>query len=1068
MVHIIRPPQFVGFSRQDCLLKRCPIKAPPGSTCAASQIAAAKNVARSFAHDSGCHALGTLVLVLSLLFSAKMATAQIRLPEPNTAAPISISAESANRWQKGGYEVWILRGNCRIAQGGDLATGDEAVLWIDHADAVGRRRSNIIAYLEGRVTRNFNNPGEDSRNPAEGNSRPSARMTDRSWFGRLYTDSSVRINVVRSAGEPQVKPAIFERASALREPNAASSSQVGQIQAAQFTELLEDSTNPQLVPEAETLVNGGRRVRVFPRSNAPVQAQWFPDPTGTHWIAVIDSGVNVIVDGLDEVGSIDVATDRLVIWTTGTGEPDLTGQTRQDYRVPLEFYMEGNIVFRQGERVIHAKRMYYDVANRVGTVLDAELLTPVPEYAGLLRLHAKVIEQMGENRFFARDAFLTSSRMGWPGYRAQAGGIYFEDIQTPMVDRFSRQPVIDPVTGQQAMHHRRMATASNNFLFLGDVPIFYWPFMATDLTDPTFYIRGAQIKNDSVFGTQILTTWDGFQLLGMRNPPDGMDWDISLDYLSKRGCGHGTTLLYDRDSFFMLPGPTSGLADFWGIKDKGTDNLGRGRRNLEPEEDYRFRLFWKHRQMIQGEYQLSAELGWISDRNFLEQYYEREWDELKDQTTGVEFKRIRDNGSWSVIGYGRLNDFFTQTEWLPRADHFKLGQQFFNSTFTWYEHSQVAYARQRVATAPEDPSEAAIFHLLPWESGSSGERLVTRQEIDYPVQLGAVKVVPYLLGELAHWGENLAGEDTQRAYGQVGFRASMPMWKIDPTIHSDLLNVHGLAHKVIFEAEFAAADSNRDMYSLPLYDPLDDDSIEAFQRRFAPAMVSQGPFDPRSYALRSGMASWVTAPSTEVADDLMFLRLGARQRWQTKRGMPGNRRIMDWIVFDTNVTVFPKPNRDNFGKSVGLLDYSARWHIGDRTTLVSDGMFDFFDQGQCIVNVGGFLNRPPRGNVYVGLRILEGPVSSHVLSMSYNYHMSPKWISSFGMSVDVGGSGNIGQNFKITRIGESLLVSAGFNVNASRGDVGVSLAVEPRFLPKTRLGSTGGVRIPVAGARGLE
>jgi hypothetical protein len=82
--------------------------------------------------------------------------------------------------------------------------------------------------------------------------------------------------------------------------------------------------------------------------------------------------------------------------------------------------------------------------------------------------------------------------------------------------------------------------------------------------------------------------------------------------------------------------------------------------------------------------------------------------------------------------------------------------------------------------------------------------------------------------------------------------------------------------------------------------------------------------------------------------------------------------------------------------------------------------------------------------------------------------MSPKWVSSFGTSFDLGNDGNIGQRLTITRIGESLLVSAGFNVDASRGNVGAMLSVEPRFLPKTRLGQAGGVRIPVAGAYGLE
>ena len=133
---------------------------------------------------------------------------------------------------------------------------------------------------------------------------------------------------------------------------------------------------------------GTRRVRAFPRGDVPVQAQWIPNPQTNEWVAIIESGVNFIVDGVDAKlgvrggkelgGSIDVSADRMVIWTRGQREPDLSGGTAQDERTPLELYMEGNVVFRQGERVIYASRMYYDVSNKVGTVLDAELLTPAP------------------------------------------------------------------------------------------------------------------------------------------------------------------------------------------------------------------------------------------------------------------------------------------------------------------------------------------------------------------------------------------------------------------------------------------------------------------------------------------------------------------------------------------------------------------------------------------------------------------------------------------------------------------------------------------------------------------
>ena len=66
-----------------------------------------------------------------------------------------------------------------------------------------------------------------------------------------------------------------------------------------------------------------------------------------------------------------------------------------------------------------------------------------------------------------------------------------------------------------------------------------------------------------------------------------------------------------------------------------------------------------------------------------------------------------------------------------------------------------------------------------------------------------MKVVPYVLGELGYWGEDLDGQPLNRAYYQAGVRATLPMWSVDPTVESTLWNVHGLAHKVEFELEFS-------------------------------------------------------------------------------------------------------------------------------------------------------------------------------------------------------------------------------------------------------------------------
>jgi len=791
---------------------------------------------------------------------------------------------------------------------------------------------------------------------------------------------------------------------------------------------------------------------------------------------IVSGGIRVLVEGLASeglpstlgpVGTVDISTDRAVIWTAGSNL-GIGGQAFQSQDTPLEIYMEGNIEFRQGDRIIYADRMFYDVRRQVGIILNAELLTPLPQtedfqYQGMIRLRASVIRKLDDSHFTAQNAQITTSRLEEPAY-------YFSSNEMSFQDRQSQ--TFDPRTGELLVEHQQMAESRGNTVYVRGIPVFYWPSFATDLQKPTFIIDGIRVGNDRVFGTQIQTDIDAYQLFGIRNAPQGTDWGLSLDYLSDRGIGHGTTFEYDRSEILGYDGPAQGLWDFWGISDDGFDNLGRGRRMIAPEEDYRFRFFGQHRQRFRNGWELTGELGWTSDRTFLEQYYEREWDEQKDQRTGLRLKRLTDNRALSFEANGQLNNFFTETQWLPRADHYWLGESLLGDRLTWFEHSQAGYANINVATTPTSATLAGQFATLPWEANVEGERIVTRQELDFPFSVGAVKVVPFALGELAHWGEALDGDDLQRAYVHTGVRASVPFWATYPGVRDSLFNLNGLAHKVVFDAEFSYADANRDIAELPLYDPLDDTSIIEMRRRILNPMLSPTitglKFDPRLYAFRTGIQSWVTSPTTEIADDLMTLRMGMRHRWQTKRGAPGRQHIVDWLTIDSNVTWFPKEDRDNFGQDFGLFDYDARWHLGDRFTIVSDGAADFYGDGLRMVSGGVLLNRPSRGNAYFGVRSINGPFNSNVLLGSFSYRLSPKWITAAGATVDLGEAGNIGQSFSMTRIGESLLVTMGINVDAGKDNVGFNFLVEPRFLPKLRLTSMTGIDVPPAGAFGLE
>ncbi len=227
------------------------------------------------------------------------------------------------------------------------------------------------------------------------------------------------------------------------------------------------------------------------------------------------------------------------------------------------------------------------------------------------------------------------------------------------------------------------------------------------------------------------------------------------------------------------------------------------------------------------------------------------------------------------------------------------------------------------------------------------------------------------------------------------------------------------------------------------------------------------PFDERFYAARRDLMGWVTGP-TEIAGTDTQIKLDIDQRWQTKRGIEGQQHVVDWIELDTNFEIFPDATQ-NFGSNAGLLDYDFHWFVGDRLTLVSYGGYDFFNDGQRYTSVGGFISRPPRGSLYLGFNDYQGgPISSDVFTASYTYRMSPKWLSTFGTSFDVRQQGNIGESFRLTRIGESFLFTMGMNVDVSRGNVGVSVALIPRFLGHEPSVTRGQVDIPPAGLYGLE
>ena len=91
-----------------------------------------------------------------------------------------------------------------------------------------------------------------------------------------------------------------------------------------------------------------------------------------------------------------------------------------------------------------------------------------------------------------------------------------------------------------------------------------------------------------------------------------------------------------------------------------------------------------------------------------------------------------------------------------------------------------------------------------------------------------------------------------------------------------------------------------------------------------------------------------------------------------------------------------------------------------------------------------------------------------MVAASVSYRMSEKWSAVIGTSMDLDDTGNVAQTVRITRIGESLLLSLGFSYNLARDNVGIQFLIEPRFMNAQRLMRVAGVAVGPSGQFGLE
>jgi hypothetical protein len=836
----------------------------------------------------------------------------------------------------------------------------------------------------------------------------------------------------------------------------------------------------------------------------------------------------------------------------GTNGETWVDDARQPMEVYLEGNVilrqdENKIAGRGDQRTVRAPRLYYDFLTDRMLAPNAEIDLYAPSLLAPVKVRSARLEQFRSlvplpNGTFTlaqqpeirlEPARMTNSRFPNPGFQITSRSI---DLT-----RYSR-PLTNPITGKEAGDPNDInaapveivwrVDARQNFYFMGPIPAFYWPHIVTDLDDLEPPLRMIGFATNNYFGQQLRTDWNGFRLLGQRRPKFIDVWNIDVDYLSARtkqfpALGSemgwfGTDLIRDlNDPYHKDLNPPEhftknyfGYFDIWGLKDGGIDVLGTGpaivtngpagagkagfqRSSDPPFQEMRGRLNLRHNQRFLPEdeehefeeLRLQAEVAYASDRNFIEEYYKRLFDTGLDQETLLYGIWQRDNQYANIWTEANLQNWYTDTQWLPRADYYRLGDSFFGGLLTYYTHSGLDYATIHTDVMVNNPN---LFAFLPFDPISnttgtfSSGRFYTNHELDMPLNLwNVVRFVPYVQGQAVGWTDQLGGGPLGhlptgamgRYWGAAGIRGEFTAYKLYPRVESDLWNVHGLNNKISLFFDARAASSNVKLNNIAVQDDLDDNTYEYVRRYLAITSFTGGllpfPYDPRHLILRQ-MLSPITG-TTDVQASIETVQLGIHQRLQTKRGPEGRRRIVDYMTLDAMTTYFPFAARDNFGTPWGQAIYNWQWYIGDRTSIVSAGWFDFFKlvgstplvnnnvqgfnpNGLNIITSGVSISRPPRSNIYVGYSIVDtGPIKTSALNMSLSYWLSPKWYGTFAESYDFGNAVSLGSMFSFTRIGADYLTTLGLSVDPQRNSYMFAFQITPRLSPGLRSGATSGI-----------
>ncbi len=889
---------------------------------------------------------------------------------------VNIDGQRATLWQDvDGWQVVHLVGDVMVSIGERRLSAQQVVLWMRDAQHRGRRfrQFEILLYRDARIVELA---GTVNEGPV--------------LFATLACSGDVALAADRIVRDDLSDTQFHRDALQLR-----------------------DRIRKGLPPTADTVPLILARPDSVKQETPSSELYYSADHTSS-W--VLEDGRRVITTigsatitrtTFDSTPSLEILADAGVLFMQSNANPDTSNPTPSTDGSPTgvlagsgveAVYLEGDVRLTLGDRHVRATRLYYDLVHDRALILDAVLFAQIPARNIPIYVRADQIRQLSDREYEIDNAIITTSEFNTPHYHIGADHI-------EIVDHTPRD------SGGTTTGLARASYKMTGIDFrLAGVPVAYWPAGSGDFLVGDTALRGLSVSNDDNFGFTVETAWDLFNILSLE-APRGVTADLELDYFGDRGPAIGIDAEYARENSF-------GLVRGYYVDDDGEDNLGRFRENVPPRRT-RGRVLVRHRQYLPDDWQFTLEASYISDRGFLEEYFENEFDLDKDQETLVYLKKQRDNWAFTVHAQVRFNDFFTRTERMPEFTFRLIGEPLADFA--------VLHSENRAGIVRYRAAEKDLFLFL--RQGSNGPssgatiRGDSRQELEFPLDVGPVRIIPFASARITSWDDSPESGGLTRFFGTAGVRSSLYLSRVFPDFQSDALDVHGVRHTVKLDAMGWSSVSSRR-------------SSELF------------PFDA----------------DVEEFNDFSGGTFGIRQRWQTRRGPPDNRQAVDWITFDVEFGAFDNATNDaatnGFASITRPENSIARnyvntalvYNVNDSTAILNEMNYDLNDGEIDVFDLSIAVERTPRFSYLVGYRYIEES-NSNLLGVALNYQIDRKHAIAVREEFDLGRGETLDFTVAYIRRYPRWFVALAFELDEAEDNAGVSISIWPEGIPKASIGS---------------